>query len=435
MAQNTMQTEAMEVDDLNRDFSAVPTYSANATPSYNTFPIHNPISNSNSNSNNSLSNTTVTTIQPQQQLTAPVVPQLLPTFAATTPALNAIQSPALVRQTSTPQPQMHLNQQHVQQQPIAIPSMAIPLQQTEAMQQHLFVQQQQQQQHIQQCQQNLQQQLLQQQFHHQQQQQQQQQQHYQQQRPYQQQQVFSAVAIPQQMQSVTAQSIIHNLIPEDLQQSSLATATSTNGNGTTTTSCGAPALILPNNNYVNAVNIMFLVVALSANNATAVSTATTAQQMNPSLIPQQQIQMRQHQQQQQQQQPIVSIPLTVQDRPSIIPSVFNGVNLAYPGIEPLGVDPPLFLVRDFLTHAECDFLVRAAEGVWQPAPVVGKGGGEISPNRTSSTCFLAREDHPDYMRKVSALTSKPIDHCELPQVGRYLPSQQYRHVRIFKNNP
>jgi len=229
------------------------------------------------------------------------------------------------------------------------------------------------------------------------------------------------------MQSVTAQSIIHNLIPEDLQQSSLATATSTNGNGTTSTSCGAPALILPNNNYVNAVNIIFLAAALSANNATAVSTATTAQQMNSSLIPQQQIQMRQHQQQQQQQQPIVSIPLTVQDRPSIIPSVFNGVNLAYPGIEPLGVDPPLFLVRDFLTHAECDFLVRAAEGVWQPAPVVGKGGGEISPNRTSSTCFLAREDHPDYMRKVSALTSKPIDHCELPQVGRYLPSQQYRH--------
>mmetsp|Transcript_5983 Transcript_5983/g.14865 ORF Transcript_5983/g.14865 Transcript_5983/m.14865 type:complete len:142 (+) Transcript_5983:3-428(+) len=31
------------------------------------------------------------------------------------------------------------------------------------------------------------------------------------------------------------------------------------------------------------------------------------------------------------------------------------------------------------------------------------------------------------MRKASALTCKPIEHCELPQVGRYLPTQQYRH--------
>lgn len=31
------------------------------------------------------------------------------------------------------------------------------------------------------------------------------------------------------------------------------------------------------------------------------------------------------------------------------------------------------------------------------------------------------------MRKVCALTSKPVDHFELPQVGRYYPSQQYRH--------
>ena len=115
----------------------------------------------------------------------------------------------------------------------------------------------------------------------------------------------------------------------------------------------------------------------------------------------------------------------------IVPPVFNGVNPSYPGVEALGIDPPLFLVRNFLTPAECDFLIRAADDVWQPAPVVGKGAGEISPNRTSSTCFLAREDLPEYMRKVSALTSKPIDHCELPQVGRYLPSQQYRHVSVL----
>ena len=74
------------------------------------------------------------------------------------------------------------------------------------------------------------------------------------------------------------------------------------------------------------------------------------------------------------------------------------------------------------------FLIQAADDSWTPAPVVGKGAGEISPSRTSSTCYLAREDLPDYMRKISLLTSKPISHCELPQVGRYLSSQQYLHV-------
>lgn len=321
-------------------------------------------------------------IQQQQTLATTMVP--LPAFAATvtpvTPLPNVIQ-PALVQQIH-PQQQSLLN--HVQ--PMVIPTLSpmptIPIQlQAEVVQQNLLMQQQQQIQQIQQIQQQRQQiQQIQQEL--------------------QQQQVFPLVSIPQQMPA--SQPIIHNLIPEHLQQSSLAT---TPINGTT------PALILPNNNYVNAVNMILLA---AANNPVA------ATQINQTLI--------HPQKQQQPQAPIVSIPLTVQDRPTISP-VFNGINPAYPGVETLGLDPPIFLVRDFLTHAECDFLIRAADGIWQPAPVVGKGAGEISPSRTSSTCFLAREDLPDYMRKVSALTSKPISHCELPQVGRYLPTQQYRHVR------
>lgn len=66
------------------------------------------------------------------------------------------------------------------------------------------------------------------------------------------------------------------------------------------------------------------------------------------------------------------------------------------------------------------------------APVVGKGAGEISHSRTSSTCYLAREDLPLLLNKVSKLTGKPVEHCELPQVGRYLPSQQYlQHFDAF----
>jgi prolyl 4-hydroxylase len=128
---------------------------------------------------------------------------------------------------------------------------------------------------------------------------------------------------------------------------------------------------------------------------------------------------------------IGGIPFTVQDRP-LVPPVYNGVNPNYPGLRLLYANPPIFAVDNFLTPFECMFLVNAANDAFGPAPVVGKGAGEVSPSRTSSTCYLAREDLPDYMRKVSILTGKPVEHCELPQVGRYFPTQQYlQHFDAF----
>lgn len=134
--------------------------------------------------------------------------------------------------------------------------------------------------------------------------------------------------------------------------------------------------------------------------------------------------------------PISNYPtMTLQDRlmldPNFLPQ-FNGINPAYPGVRVLNSDPPVFAVDNFLTPFECQFLVTVASDSFGPAPVVGKGAGEVSPSRTSSTCYLSREDLPDLMRKVSMLTGKPIEHCELPQVGRYLPSQQYlQHFDAF----
>ncbi|KAL7551974.1 hypothetical protein ACHAWF_015190 [Thalassiosira exigua] len=123
--------------------------------------------------------------------------------------------------------------------------------------------------------------------------------------------------------------------------------------------------------------------------------------------------------------------LTVQDRP-LVPPVYNGINPNYPGASLLHAHPPIFAVDNFLTPAECDFLIEASNDALGPAPVVGKGSGEVSPSRTSSTCYLAREDLPEYLRKVSLLTGKPAEHCELPQVGRYFPSQQYlQHFDAF----
>ena len=123
--------------------------------------------------------------------------------------------------------------------------------------------------------------------------------------------------------------------------------------------------------------------------------------------------------------------LTVQDRP-LVPPVYNGINPNYPGARLLHAHPPIFIVENFLNAAECDFLIDAASDAFGLAQVVGKGSGEVSPSRTSSTCYLAREDLPEYLRKVSLLTGKPPEHCELPQVGRYYPSQQYlQHFDAF----
>lgn len=86
--------------------------------------------------------------------------------------------------------------------------------------------------------------------------------------------------------------------------------------------------------------------------------------------------------------------LTVQDRP-LVPPIYNGINPNYPKAQMLHAHPPIFCVYEFLTPAECDFLIEAASDAFGPAPVVGKGQGEVSPSRTSSTCYLAREDLPE----------------------------------------
>eukprot|EP00934_Nitzschia_sp_Nitz4_P002182 Nitzschia sp. Nitz4//scaffold163_size50693//37346//38395//NITZ4_006993-RA/size50693-snap-gene-0.61-mRNA-1//1//CDS//3329538046//2182//frame0 len=114
------------------------------------------------------------------------------------------------------------------------------------------------------------------------------------------------------------------------------------------------------------------------------------------------------------------------------PILYNGVNPNYPGLRLVHANPPIFCVENFVTEAECKFLIQAASDSFMPSPVVGKGSGEISATRTSSTCYLAREDVPDLMRKISALTGKPMEHCELPQVGRYEASQYYfQHFDAF----
>jgi hypothetical protein len=267
---------------------------------------------------------------------------------------------------------------------------------------------------------------------------QQQQQHLQQQQMHQQHQHF-------QNQHEVVQNLMapHNLIPGHLQSTSQAASL----DGKTGY---PPATISPNIVDANTLLAAAAVAAAAANNSNGAQPTAMGQIANPhgqfpvtiplsapTMAPQSIIQALSTAHLPAP-QPSPVVPLTVQDRNATIfpppTPVYQGINLNYvttTGKRPRQVhaNPPVYLVEDFLSLFECQFLVNSAEGSWTPAPVVGKGTGEISPSRTSTTCYLAREDLPDYLRKVSALTGKPIEHCELPQVGRYLPSQQYLYVR------
>lgn len=62
--------------------------------------------------------------------------------------------------------------------------------------------------------------------------------------------------------------------------------------------------------------------------------------------------------------------------------------------------PSLYVVDDFFSALECDALMALANNYMVVSPVVGAGAGEVSTSRTSSSCFLAREDLPTVCSKV-----------------------------------
>jgi len=108
------------------------------------------------------------------------------------------------------------------------------------------------------------------------------------------------------------------------------------------------------------------------------------------------------------------------------------VNRLYPGVTAISTTPPVYTVEGFLSAEECNALIEAARDHMTPAPVVGPGNGEVSVSRTSSTCYLAREDLPSICTKVCALTGKPVEDLELPQVGRYRTGEFYKpHYDAF----
>ncbi|KAJ1618835.1 hypothetical protein T492DRAFT_604007, partial [Pavlovales sp. CCMP2436] len=90
---------------------------------------------------------------------------------------------------------------------------------------------------------------------------------------------------------------------------------------------------------------------------------------------------------------------------------------------------PVYTIDNFLTPAECWALREEAEGLLERSKThsAPQGGTAQSSGRTSYTCHLDKKAPacPPLLTKIKALTAKPFDHMELPQVARYSKDQKY----------
>lgn len=126
---------------------------------------------------------------------------------------------------------------------------------------------------------------------------------------------------------------------------------------------------------------------------------------------------------------------TAPNQPQAHSRVPVAINLAYPGLTRAKDDPRVYEIKNFLSAAECQALMRKAEPFLKPSQVAGKANVMTSQFRTSYTCYFERKELPNLIEKARRLLQKPIHHCELPQVARYYPGQFYRaHQDAFNMN-
>jgi prolyl 4-hydroxylase len=112
-------------------------------------------------------------------------------------------------------------------------------------------------------------------------------------------------------------------------------------------------------------------------------------------------------------------------------SVYHSLNQEYPGIERIQDGPPIYLVHDFLSDHEADFLINVAESCLSRSLV---GGDKETAGRTSESCYFEQYHLSGLMEKVTSLTGKPLEHCEYPQVAKYVAGEQYgQHFDGFSN--
>jgi len=95
----------------------------------------------------------------------------------------------------------------------------------------------------------------------------------------------------------------------------------------------------------------------------------------------------------------------------------------------LSAEPPLVLIRDFLSNDMCQDLIQTAKDTGGMAQSRTGSEQNLSKSRTSSTVWLTDEDATDPSRliasKVSSITGLPADFQENLQIARYEPGQAF----------
>jgi prolyl 4-hydroxylase len=111
--------------------------------------------------------------------------------------------------------------------------------------------------------------------------------------------------------------------------------------------------------------------------------------------------------------------------------VYHSLNQEYPGIERIHDGPPIYLVHEFLSDHEANFLIDVGQSCLSRSLTAGD---VEDPRRTSTNCYFEQDDLPGLMQKVMSLTNKPLEHCEYPQVAKYEAGQHYdQHFDAFRS--
>jgi prolyl 4-hydroxylase len=106
------------------------------------------------------------------------------------------------------------------------------------------------------------------------------------------------------------------------------------------------------------------------------------------------------------------------------------MNLDYPGLELVGIDPLILVVDDFCTATELE-LVREIAMLDMHQSTVTEAAAEAAGKtvRTSSSGSLPKWSVPWLTERVTQLTGYPAAHMESVQVTRYRSGERYsRHV-------
>jgi prolyl 4-hydroxylase len=109
---------------------------------------------------------------------------------------------------------------------------------------------------------------------------------------------------------------------------------------------------------------------------------------------------------------------------------YTAINPNFPQLRAVCLEPPIYLVPDFLSSAQCAALVLATRG---RLPAVDGGGAaagaeppsQAAPPRTSCSVDACDDWCRDIHALVQRLTQQPALHMEQPTVTRYLAGQEY----------